>query len=234
MTPLLSFKFISLTLLGFVIATGCNRSPEIASSPSPSAVETTEAQSPSPEPTTASETTTTQPNLISADGIGEARLGMTLGELKQELGTSAEFEVQSPFIVDFDAIAVRQSGEVKYYILHLAGQPLTDDDTIQGLFTDNSEFKTDAGVGPGTPIADAEATYGEVTLSYNIANEGREYARFENQPSPNISFATGNGNAETAGVYPTSSGEFQETQEFREEATIQSVLVVCLSENCAQ
>ncbi|MBD2460403.1 hypothetical protein H6G89_05040 [Oscillatoria sp. FACHB-1407] len=159
---------------------------------------------------------------------------MTLGELKQKLGASAEFEVKSPFIVDFDAIAVRQSGEVKYYILHLAGQPLQDADVIQGLLTDNPSFKTAAGVGPGTSIQQAEAAYGKATLSYSTSNESREYARFEDQPADNVSFATGNGNTETAGVYPSPIGEFNETQTFREGATIQSVLIVCLSENCAQ
>ncbi|MBE9177162.1 hypothetical protein IQ268_01050 [Oculatella sp. LEGE 06141] len=158
---------------------------------------------------------------------------MTLGALKQALGSEVEFSAQSPFIVDFDAIAVRQDGEVQYYILHLAGQPLADSDVIQGVFTENPNFLTAEGVGPGTSIAQAEQAYGEATLAYNTQNESREYVRFEQQAASNISFGTGNGSTETAGIYPSPAGEYNETQEFRETATIQSVLVICLAEGCS-
>lgn len=159
---------------------------------------------------------------------------MSLGELKQALGPEVEYEVQSPFMVDFDAIAVTQNGKTQFYILYLAGQSFTDTDVVQGLMTDNPEYKTNQGVGTGTTIRQAEAAYGQATLSYHTSNESREYARFARQPAPNISFATGNGNTETAGIYPSSTGEFNETQQYRESATIQSVLVVCLAEKCAQ
>ncbi|MCA1994869.1 MAG: hypothetical protein LDL41_22900, partial [Coleofasciculus sp. S288] len=49
--------------------------------------------------------------LISAGGIGPAKVGMTLGQLKQLLAGKATFQVKSPFIVDFDAIAVVQAGK---------------------------------------------------------------------------------------------------------------------------
>ncbi|PSB04775.1 hypothetical protein C7B76_31980 [filamentous cyanobacterium CCP2] len=158
---------------------------------------------------------------------------MTLGELKDVLGAEAEFTVESPFMVDFDAIAVRQNGEVAYYVLYLAGETLTDADVIQGLLTDNPEFQTAEGVGAGTPIAEAEQVYGSANLSYNTLNESREYARFQRQPANNISFATGNGNQNPAGIYADATGEYNETGDFREDATIQSVLVICLSEVCA-
>ncbi|MDX2217165.1 MAG: hypothetical protein SFY66_28110 [Oculatellaceae cyanobacterium bins.114] len=226
----------AIALLGLVVIASCNAAPKLASSPESSPASPTIEATPTttPTPTASPSATAANPNLISEQGIGQARLGMTLGALKQQLGTSAEFETKSPFIVDFDAIAVSQSGEVKYYILHLAGQPLGDADVIQGLFTENPDFKTAAGIGPGSSLQQAEAAYGKVTLSYSTSNESREYARFDDQPASNISFATGNGNAETAGVYPSPSGEFNETQTFRDGAKIQSVLVVCLSENCAQ
>ncbi|NJR61909.1 MAG: hypothetical protein HC769_25605 [Cyanobacteria bacterium CRU_2_1] len=158
---------------------------------------------------------------------------MTLGALKQILGETAEFTVESPFIVDFDAIAVRQAGEVQFYILYLADESFTDEDVIQGLLTDNPKFRTAEGVGPGTLITEAEQAYGKATLSYNTQNESREYARFEKQPASNMSFATGSGNADSAGIYPSATSEYNETQEFRPDATIKSVLVVCLSETCA-
>lgn len=231
------FKMGLVSVSFMVIATGCgssSESPPTASTPTVSASPispTVPEVEPSPElpsPTPAAADST----LISATGIGPAQLGMTLGDLKQILGTETEFTVESPFIVDFDAIAVRQGEEILFYILSLPGTPPTDADPIEGLYTDNPKFRTDADVGPGTPLQTATQAYGSVTLSYNTQNESREYARFAQQPSTNISFATGNGNQDPAGVYASPTQEYNETSEFREDATIQSVLVVCLTEGC--
>ncbi|NJL21557.1 MAG: hypothetical protein HC895_13255 [Leptolyngbyaceae cyanobacterium SM1_3_5] len=231
------FRTVQLAAMALLM-TGCNAPAPIAtpepepaaSSPTPTtASPTPTATSPAPSPTAAAE----QPAVISETGIGAAQLGMTIAQLRQVLGTSAEFVVQAPFMVDFDAIAVRQNGQVQYYILYLAGQPPNENLPIQGLLTPNSRYKTAAGVGVGVSIAEAESAYGKATLSYNTENESREYARFERQPADNISFATGNGNQQTAGVYPAGNGIVRETQEFRSDAVIQSILVVCLAEDCA-
>jgi hypothetical protein len=224
---------IAITL---ILLAGCNSSSQSSSNaspaaPSPTASESVASSQPSPS-SSAPESNDANRFLIAAGGIGDAQLGMTLGALKQQLGSEAEFTVQSPFIVDFDAIAVRQAGEIQYYILYLAGQTLTDKDVIQGLYTDNSKFHTAEGVGPGTAIAKAEQAYGQATLSYNTQNESREYVRFERQPAPNISFGTGNGSATTAGIYASPQSEYNETQSYRDGATIKSVLVVCLTEGC--
>ncbi|XQQ07801.1 MAG: hypothetical protein EDM05_62260 [Leptolyngbya sp. IPPAS B-1204] len=232
----LRFVLVSLPLL----LAGCNgpQPSTVAKSPTP-----TPTTSPSPAPATpqsqpdqspATVASETEDRLISPRGIGAAQLGMTLGELKQKLGTEAEFTVESPFIVDFDAIAVRQAGEVQFYILYLAGQSFTDQDVIQGILTDNAKFRTAEDVGPGTLIADAEETYGNVTLSYNTDNESREYARFANQPAGNLSFSTGNGNASLAGIYASPTSDYNETEQFKPDAAIQSILVVCLTEDCVQ
>jgi hypothetical protein len=184
-------------------------------------------------PTAAPEAIEPEPTTITTAGIGAARLGMTLGELKQALGDNVEFTVQSPFIVDFDAIAVSQAGEVQYYILYMAGQPFGDDGVIQGLLTDNPKYQTAEAVGAGTLVSEAESAYGNATLSYNQQNESREYVRFERQPASNISFATGNANQQLAGIYTAPIAEFNETEAFQSTATIKSVLVVCLAEACA-
>ena len=156
---------------------------------------------------------------------------MTFGDFKRSLSSDAQLAIKSPFIVDFDAVAVRQGAEVQYYILYLSGQTLSDTDTIQGVLTDNPKFRTAENVGPKTPLAEAERAYGRATLSYNTQNESREYARFAKQPS-GLSFNTGNGNANPAGLYATPQSDYNETQQFREDAVIQSILVVCLTEAC--
>lgn len=214
--------------------TGCNdtsSNPSESPSGSPTATATpAPSETPDPSPDASASATPVSP-VISETGIGAAVLGMTLADLKQAL-PNAEFTVESPFIVDFDAIAVSQDGEVQFYILYLAGETFTDSDVVQGLMTKNATYKTAEGVGAGTRLSEAETAYGQVTLAYNIDNEGREFARFEQQPSTNISFGTGNGNTETAGIYPSPTSDFNETQDYRDEATIESVWVVCLSEGC--
>ena len=229
------FLTLGALLLVTGLLAGCNRSPEpsvaasssspIASSPtSPSPTASTPAASPAP----AAEST-----LISAKGIGAAQLGMTVAELKQILGSEATFTVKSPFMVDFDAIAVQKGGEVQYYILYLAKQSFSDRDVIQGLLTDNPKFQTAEGVGAGTTLQAATKAYGKATLSYNLQNEGREYAQFDRQLAQNLSFATGNGNTQTAGIYASSTGEYNQTHDFKPDAKIKSVLLVCLSDACA-
>ncbi|MBW4517260.1 MAG: hypothetical protein KME11_18795 [Timaviella obliquedivisa GSE-PSE-MK23-08B] len=225
----------SLLVFGLMLTlTACGKpSPTASPTASPNSVDFS-----SPIPALAEATPSVSPIsadslLISDKAIGAAQLGMTFGNLKKALGTGVEFVVQSPFIVDFDAIAVQRSGEVQYYILYLAKQPFTDADTIQGLLTKNPKFLTAAGIGAGSTLAKAQQAYGKATLSYNTQNESREYARFERQPANNISFATGNGSSKAAGIYASPTGEYNETQKFKEDAKIESVLVVCLTEACA-
>jgi hypothetical protein len=224
----------SLLFFGVMLMlTACGKpSPTASPTPSPNSVDFS-----SPIPSLAEANPSVSPIpadslVISGKAIGAAQLGMTFGDLKKALGTGVEFVVQSPFIVDFDAIAVKRSGEVQYYILYLAKQPFTDTDTIQGLLTKNPKFLTAAGIGAGSTLAKAQQAYGKATLSYNTQNESREYARFERQPANNISFATGNGSSKAAGIYPSPRGEYNETQKFKEDAKIESVLVVCLTEAC--
>ncbi len=169
---------------------------------------------------------------ISAEGIGPARVGMRLRELKKVLEGKAEFKVKSPFMVDFDAIAVSQSGKDQYYILYSAGTPLSDADVIEALVTDNPNYRTAQGIGPGTPIKQAEAVYGDATLSYNLLNESREYVNFSKQPSKGISFRTkGPQGQELAGIYPSSKAELKSTKDFQKTASIAWVEVIC-GKNC--
>lgn len=183
---------------------------------SPVASSTALAQNSSP----ASKTLT-----ISAKGIGLAKLGMTFGQLKQVLEPDTKFKVDSPFMVDFDAIALSQSGKVQYYILYPAGTKLADSDPIEMLLTDNPNFRTAKGVRPGTPLEQAEAVYGDATLSYNTSNESREYVKFVNQPAQNLLFRSFAPNQQFAGIYSSPLGEYNETKKFHKSAKIGSILV---------
>lgn len=172
---------------------------------------------------------------ISAEGIGRAKVGMTFGQLKKLLGAKAEFIVKSPFMVDLDAIAVSESGSVQFYILYPAWTTLTDSQVIQYLMTDNPVYRTERGVGPGTLLTKAEAVYGDATLFYNTENESREYVKFVNQASANISFRPhAPEEQQFAGIYPSSPNSYHETKEFNKNSSIASVLVSCPVEKCGK
>ena len=162
---------------------------------------------------------------ISDRTIGAAKVGMTFGELKKALGSTALFKVESPFMVDFDAVAVSQSGKVQYRIIYAAGTKLKDTDVIELLMTENSNYKTVQGVGPGMTLKQAEAIYGKATLSYNVENESREGLVFANQPTKKIMFVPKAEGKQFAGVYGAGKGGFFQTNKYQPNAVIKSVMV---------
>jgi hypothetical protein len=162
---------------------------------------------------------------ISDRTIGAAKVGMTFGELKKVLGSTAQFKVESPFMVDFDAVAVSQSGKVLYRILYGAGTKLKDTDVIELLMTDNSNYKTVQGVGPGMTLKQAEAIYGKATLSYNVDNESREGVVFAKQPTKKIMFVPKAEWKQFAGVYGAGKGGFYQTNKYQQNAVIRYVMV---------
>ncbi|MGC1247962.1 MAG: hypothetical protein WA865_17220, partial [Spirulinaceae cyanobacterium] len=152
----------------------------------------------------------------------------TLGELKEKLGDEVTFETLPSFMVDLDAIAVKKGSETLYYILYFNFDQLEDQDPIQILLTDNPQFRTAEGVGPGTLIKKAESVYGQTTLSYNTDYEAREFVKFAETADQKITFRT-NGNLGAkgfVGVYPQSSGgAYYETNKFKDNAKIGEVMV---------
>jgi hypothetical protein len=208
-----------------LILTSCTSNLPESQTIEPSATPQNEQQSQAPENTlTLPESENT---LISETGIGEAQLGMTLGELKAKLGDSVQFDQDQPLMVDLNAIPVLKGTEIQYYILHWSSEPFTDSSPIEMLLTQNPKYRTTEGVGVGTLVGEAEAIYGEATLSYNLENESREYVNFVNFPAPNISFRV-NSNAENfAGIYEEDrESSYQETGEFRDDAVINSAMVI--------
>ena len=170
--------------------------------------------------------------VISTQGIGLAKLGMTFGELKQKLGKDMEYKVISPFMVDLDAVAVMQSGQVQYYILYFARSNFTEKSPIEMLMTENSSYLTKEGVGVGTKIKKAETIYGNATLYFNTLNESREYIKFDNQPAQNIYFRPTFSDSGFAGIYSDSSAEYNETENFYDDAAINSIQIFCSSDDC--
>lgn len=226
------------SVIGAIAITSCQeQTPDTyATSPTPSPTATASpAESPnlnpSPSPSPSESATALE---ITAQGIGPAKLGMTYGELKKAL-PEATFEVKKPFIVDFDAIAVQQGGQTLFEILYPAGDSLSESAPIEILRSENPNTRTAEGVGPGTPLSQAESAYGKATLSYNLDNEGREYVSFANTPIERLNFRLGAyGDNSLQGIYDQATGEGgnRETNRYKEGATIQAIELTCVPGKC--
>lgn len=212
-----------VTITSLLILSSCNFSaPNSTTDLSPSL----NKQKPNPEiVNNVSKENISRDLLISEEGIGLAQLGIKLEELKEILGTSANFEVVSPFMVDLDAIAVSQSGEIQYYIVYPAYTKFNDSDKIELLLTTNPKYVTSEGVGVGMSLQEVANIYGAATISYNTQNESREMVSFANYNPSNIILTPTTPSQSFAGIYPSSSGEYHETTEFNDSATIQSIFV---------
>jgi len=219
-------KIILLTTLIF---SGCqtqtlNTSPQttqVATSVKTETVATTKAQ---------------KKFLIDDRGIGKAKLGMTITELKQISDQDVSFEVISSFMPDTSAIAVNHEGIVQYYIVYPAGSTLnsdgipTDDDLISILMTDNQDYKTKEGVKVGTPIAEAEKIYGNAILAYNAEGESREYVTFSKSNLDNIRFQASyfkliSDGLGYSGIYPEYPGVSYTTDKYRPDSAIAGIEV---------
>jgi hypothetical protein len=169
---------------------------------------------------------------ITPVGIGEAKIGMTLGELKQKVDPQVQFAIKTNFIEGFDAIAVTKGKTVQYYIPYPAGTNFTDSDRIQHVMTDNPNYRTQQGVGPGTSIGQAVSVYGDATLSMSKDNESREFINFSKHPNGLAFRPKPNGKRSFAGDYPESNEEYLKTEKYDKQAAIGQITVSCAEDKC--
>ena len=192
------------------------------------------AANPKPEPISKLKIPTDPAQQITPIGIGGAKIGMSLKELKQQMGQGFEFPIKASFIEGFDAIAVTKAGAVQYYIPYPTGTQFTDADKIQHLMTDNPNYRTEQGVGPGTSIKQAATVYGGATLSLSKENESREFISFTQHPNGLAFRPKPVGNHNFAGDYPDSNDEYLKTQKYDNRAAIGQITVSCAENQCAQ
>ena len=163
---------------------------------------------------------------ISAEGIGEAMRGRTVGQLRAALPPSTRIgDPDDRYMVDLVGLPVIAQTDTLYVLLFGAGQVIDDATPLDYVATTHPAVKTAEGIGPGTTLEAAAAAYGPPKLSYNVNDESREYAVFEGQP-PNILYrvAPASETAMFAGSYDT-TGEYNETTRYQPRARIRMVLV---------
>ncbi len=214
--------------------------PKIYSTPAPVPILTTpEPATPKPspkqeQPGSKLKIPTDPAQKITPNGIGAAKIGMTFKELKQQLGSRFQLQVKTNFMDGFDAIAVTKAGKVQYYIPYPAGGKFGEEDRIEHLMTDNPVYRTEKGVGPGTPIGQAASVYGGATLSFSKENESREFIGFARQPNGLAFRPQPPKNRTFAGNYPESNEEYLKTRQYDGKAAIGQITVSCATEQCGK
>lgn len=230
----MKFKLLLPGLL--ILLTSCQQTPQALIEASQAIdkrdSQTTKAEQTTPTKSEKLNTPSSQAVTISTNSIGVAKLGMTIGELKQKLGDQFELGESKPFMVDLNAIAVSHNGEVQYHILHWSTEPVNDTTPIKFLVTENPQFRTAEGVGPGISVAQAQSAYGKAKLGYNQEVESREFIQFTKSPAKNMQFRSNGNVGEFAGIYAANSNSsYQETDKFRDDAKITSIMLVDYGNN---
>lgn len=172
--------------------------------------------------------------VISSERIGQAQLGMTLGELKQA-APDMTFKLKPEFMVDISAIAAIKTGVVQYYILFISNLNPSDSDTINYIMTQNPQYQTPEGVKVGMKIKEVAEIYGKAVLSYNLNNESREYIEFKNtKTQKNIQFRPNSIEYDgLAGIYPEPVEEYNQTENYHDNAEIKTIEVWCPPLKCS-
>ena len=174
----------------------------------------------------AAETEPAEPEfLITGDALGPIHMGMTMEELIAAM-PDATIEHEPYFsgeIAEAECIVI--DGErVACVTLYPPFDGSSDVPVIDYIFTASPRARTAEGVGPGTPLADAEAAYGEATAQISII-ESREYVEFADHPH-SLSFRIGALDEDVwrAGIYDNDDDSHgSKTSTFRDDAVVMFV-----------
>ncbi|AFY37452.1 hypothetical protein Lepto7376_1082 [[Leptolyngbya] sp. PCC 7376] len=171
--------------------------------------------------------------LITATGVGMAKLGMTLGELRQMLPEDAKIYATELGVDLPSGMEVNFYGELQFELGFDNGdKQITDQSKIEMIVVRNPSYRTAEGVGAGTWVKEAIAYYGAATLSYNNDYESRESIEFEKglfpeTPDANVWLRSNQWTVtDFAGIYPNSIDQFQQTQEYHDHAAIASIWIM--------
>ena len=215
-----------------IATTGVTSTTAIAGSTSSTAASSTTSPTSTSSSTSTSSTAPVRPldalarHPITEQGIGPLAIGMRADQIRDALPegvTVAAYDQQGP-LVDTEGVTITdETGEPVMFALALPGEG-----PGLGLFVFIDEaFATAEGVGPGTSVADATLPYGFATLSFSYENEGREFVDFEYIPYADVAFRVDSSPGEFGGIYPEDVGSYATTTEYRPDATIGSVWVIC-------
>ena len=152
--------------------------------------------------------------LISEDGIGAVRVGMSYGKIKK-LMRGLRFE-EVDLGVGMKAMAIKRGEVSELYLFYPSWAKLQDTDIITTIGTDNPNYRMQDGIHVGNSIKDLEAKLGKVRLIYTD-RQGMETISFEKKPAQ-IWFA--NFSKQRLGIYAVKQSQFNGTGAYQNEAIL--------------
>lgn len=160
--------------------------------------------------------------LITANSVGNIRLGMTIAEARKAM-SDASFSRTS----DGEGIALIKVGNSdEIYMTLYAGEenseaPINENAVIESIEVWDSQFKTAEGVSPKMNVNVVESIYGKVKNIMTSEIESREYAEFSNQPKF-FNFRLLSASGDSAGIYPNGK---RETTKYRADSYIFTISI---------
>jgi hypothetical protein len=119
---------------------------------------------------------------ITAEGIGPVRLDMTLGGARVAMATARFDRIAD----EGDAKVSVRSGPERIMVLDAAeddtAEPIDWARTLVGLETFDSLCRTDAGIHPGSTLAQAQRAYGRIEGILVDDTDAKAFLRFEHPP----------------------------------------------------
>jgi hypothetical protein len=164
--------------------------------------------------------------VITPEGIGPARAGMTVGEIRAALDPELRLgDLNSTFMVDLVALPVVHGRDTLLHLVFPADETLGDGVVPLLAVTDHAGVLTVEGVGPGIALADAAARYGAPRLRFNAEDEMREYATFPDYDHPTVWFRVAPGDSVLLAGRYDEGASYGETDEYDGTARIMMVMV---------
>lgn len=170
-----------------------------------------------------------EPADIGQGRILEVEIGMTLAEARAATPW-ADWRYEPAFMVDFSADCVEHEGETLFCALVFEEETFTASARVESLVALSAKLSAPGDVRVGMKLTEVEQVWGDATLAFSWANEGREFVSFASAPS-GLSIRGDSATAGDAamgahiGLYPeeTRGEEYQETKEYHADAVVSSI-----------
>jgi hypothetical protein len=166
--------------------------------------------------------------VITPDGIGPVRAGMSVARIRAALGPALRLgDVELAFMVDLMGIPVIRDADTLLYLVFPAHEDPDADAVPLLAITNHPSVQTPEGIGPGSTLAQAATAYGAPRLRFSADDEMREYATFFRYDHPGLWFRVAPGDTVfLAGRYPGGAlAGYGETDEYDADARIMMVMV---------
>jgi len=159
---------------------------------------------------------------IEGTAAGPLAIGLPIDTIRDALAEGYELSDRVLIFPGLEGFAVSMDDTIHAFVA------TDDDDVVRLLILLDARFRTAAGIGPWSTVADAEAAYGAASFEWFPDGRGSEVVEFVDQPDF-LHFQTSDIGGPRAGIY---ADDALETDEYQDDAIITTVWIDCRSRTC--